>query len=261
MTPIALEYHDVSDGPDFDASGFPGPSSASYKLALRDFEAHVRTVAQRCRIAVPPDAFEPEARGASAILTFDDGGVSASTVIAPLLESLGARGVFLVTTDFVDRPGFLTRAQVRELHERGHVIGSHSCSHPLRMAACSDQQLRREWQDSVALLRDIVGDEIHTASVPGGYFSRAVAECAAAAGIRFLFTSEPVRRVDRVAGCLVIGRFTLRRWHGAPVARRLVAPVSGARAGQWLRWNALKVVKRAGGGVYLKWRERLFGDA
>jgi peptidoglycan/xylan/chitin deacetylase (PgdA/CDA1 family) len=147
------------------------------------------------------------------------------------------------------------------LHERGHVIGSHSCSHPLRMAACSEEQLRREWRDSVSLLRDVIGGEIHTASVPGGYFSRAVAQHAGAAGIRYLFTSEPVRRVEQVDGCLVIGRFTLRRWHGAPVARRLVARGSGARAGQWLRWNALKVMKRAGGGVYLKWRERLFGDA
>jgi hypothetical protein len=93
VSAITLEYHDVIDGADFDASGFPGPSSASYKLPLSDFEQHVRTVVERCRIAVPPEAFEatePEAVP-RAVLTFDDGGVSAHSVIAPLLESLGAR--------------------------------------------------------------------------------------------------------------------------------------------------------------------------
>ncbi len=259
--PIVLEYHDIVDGTDFGSSGFPGAASASYKLAAVDFAAHVRAITSAGTVVTPSDAFAAKTHTQAIILTFDDGGVGAIASAAPLLEAAGCRGVFLVTSDYVGHAAFLSPADARELHERGHVVGSHSSSHPLRMAACTREQLVREWGDSVAALGDIVGSPIDTASVPGGYFSRAVAVAAAEAGIRYLFTSEPTTRVVTIDGCRVIGRYTLRRWHTASVAASLVAASSGARSAQWLRWNTLKLVKRLGGSGYLKWRERLFGDA
>ncbi len=259
--PITLEYHDIIDGDNFEVSGFPGASSASYKLAASEFAAHLRLVASAGSIVTPHVAFGDAAPRQSIMLTFDDGGVSAITSAAPLLEAVGCRGIFLVTSDYIGTAAFLSPPQIRELHTRGHVVGSHSCSHPLRMAACTREQLSREWRDSVAALSDVLGTLVDTASVPGGYFSRAVAETAAEAGIRFLFTSEPTTRVTHVGGSRVIGRYTLRRWHAAPVAAGLVAASSAARSGQWLRWNTLKVAKRLGGDVYLRWRERMLGDA
>jgi len=261
--PITLEYHDIIDGDDFGVSGFPGLSSASYKLAASDFVAHLRLVASAGNVVTPHLAFgnAPPLPGQPILLTFDDGGVSAITSAAPALEAAGCRGVFLITSDYIGTATFLSAQHIRELHARGHVVGSHSCSHPLRMAACTREQLSREWRDSVAVLSDLLGTQIDTASVPGGYFSRAVAETAAEAGIRFLFTSEPTTRVMLVDGCRVLGRYTLRRWHAAPVAAGLVAASSAARSAQWLRWNTLKVAKRLGGDVYLRWRGRMFGDA
>ena len=70
-------------------------------------------------------------------------------------------------------------------------IGSHSCSHPLRMGHCSWPQLLDEWSRSRAILSDIVGADVRDASVPGGDFAPQVAEAAARAGITRLFTSEP----------------------------------------------------------------------
>ena len=51
-----------------------------------------------------------------------------------MLERYGWPGYFFVATDWIGRPGFLNAAQFRELDSRGHVIGSHSCSYPERMA-------------------------------------------------------------------------------------------------------------------------------
>lgn len=260
VSPIALEYHDIVDDGDFDHSGFPGAASASYKLTATDFAAHLTAITAAGAVVAPGTAFSPSAPNRPIMLTFDDGGVGALENAAPLLEAAGARGIFLITSDYVGRSTFLSAAQLRQLHQRGHVIGSHSCSHPVRMAACRPQELAREWRDSVAALSDIIGHAIDVASVPGGYFSRAVAEAAALAGIRFLFTSEPTTRVQTVDGCRVIGRYTLRRSHPASVAARLVAPSSTARSAQWLRWNALKLMKRVGGDGYLRLRDRMFGD-
>ncbi|MEW5918395.1 MAG: polysaccharide deacetylase family protein [Gemmatimonadota bacterium] len=259
MRALALEYHDIVASAEQDNSGFPGPSSGSYKLAPNNFAEHVRAVTARGSVVTPRQAL---AGGAlrPIMLTFDDGGLSASTVAAPILEGAGCRGVFLMTTDYIGKPTFLSRAQLRELHERGHVVGSHSCSHPVRMAALTRDALRREWRDSVKVLEDVIGAPIDTASVPGGYFSRVVAETAAEAGIRFLFTSEPSRRVVDIDGCAVIGRYTLRQWHGKEHAAGFVAPLSPARVSEWLRWNALKIAKRLLGERYLVLRGKMFRE-
>ena len=145
------------------------------------------------------------------LITFDDGGVSAYTEIADRLEEKNWRGHFLIATGFISRRGFLSSEQIRELRRRGHVIGTHSDSHPLRMAACSWEQLVREWSTSVAKLSDILGEQIEIASVPGGHYSRRVAEAAARAGIKALFTSEPIAQ-------LLGGRLSgVRALHGAAV--------------------------------------------
>src|SRR6267142_6010714 len=100
------------------------------------------------------------------LLTFDDGGESAYGCVADLLERAGWRGHFLITTDFLDRPGFVTRAQVRDLAARGHEIGSHTCSHPTPMAGCRWEHLVDEWTRSTAVLADVLGAPVRLASVP-----------------------------------------------------------------------------------------------
>src|SRR5690606_37803203 len=120
------------------------------------------------------------------------------------------------------------------LHQAGHVIGSHSRSHPLRFAELSPQAMRAEWSESRMVLEDMLGAEVRTASIPGGQYSRAAAEAAAEAGYRFLFTSEPVMRTHMVAGCRVIGRFTLRSSSTADAVESLV---SGRRRERWRQWT------------------------
>src|SRR5205823_11855730 len=100
------------------------------------------------------------------LLTFDDGGASAITTIAPMLEEFGWRGHFFITTDYIDAPGFLTREQIRELHRRGHVIGSHSCSHRGRMSSQPAERLVREWGISKEILSGLLGEEVTTGAVP-----------------------------------------------------------------------------------------------
>lgn len=149
MTVISIEYHDVVRPGAPDSSGFLGSGPASYKLEIGLFERHVRMICDR----VPATSLTAldllsgsPARGV--LFTFDDGGISASTIIAPTLERFGARGHFFVTTDRIGTPGFMTADQLRDLAKRGHVIGSHTCSHPPLMARCSDSQLRSEWGEA-----------------------------------------------------------------------------------------------------------------
>src|SRR5439155_279734 len=134
------------------------------------------------------------------LLTFDDGGASAYGCVADLLEGAGWRGHFFITTDYLGTPGFVGGAQIRELAGRGHVIGTHSCSHPTRMARCSWDRLIGEWSRSAQALAEVLGEPVRVGSVPGGAFARRVAAAAAAAGLTALFTSEPTVRCRVVDG-------------------------------------------------------------
>jgi peptidoglycan/xylan/chitin deacetylase (PgdA/CDA1 family) len=256
---ITLMYHDVVPPGDDDASGFPCAGSAHYKLTTMDFAAHVEAIAraQRGRSLVAADLLRQKPALADLLLTFDDGGVSAATVAADLVEKHGWRGHFFISTDYLNSPTFLSSAQVRELHRRGHVIGSHSCSHPERISSCSPDELRREWRQSCNVLANVIGEPVTTASVPGGFYSRAVAEAAAQAGIRVLFNSEPTTRTFTVDGCLIVGRFTVYRGMSASSTAALVSGRVWPRLRQALSWNAKKVAKAIGGRPYLWLRELL----
>lgn len=276
-------YHDVVARDEHERSGFAGADAALYKLDPAQFAAHLEAMGEAVGGAKPARVFELAGDAGKAgsnadggakgeantngrrdtvtpfLITFDDGGASAATRIAGMLEARGWRGHFLVTTNYIGARSFVTREQVRELHAGGHVVGSHSCSHPLRMASCSRAQLLDEWQRSVAALSEIVGERVRVASVPGGHYSRAVAETAAESGIEFLFTSEPTARVREVEGCTVVGRYSVQRWTTPEAAAAFATGKFAPRARQALLWNAKKLTKRLGGEYYLKMRRTLIG--
>jgi Polysaccharide deacetylase len=237
----ALMYHDVVDGHD-DASGFPGADAALYKIGRREFERHLDALTR-----LP---------GSSLDLTFDDGGASAM-LAADALEQRGRRGFFFITVNYIGATGFLTEAAIRELHRRGHTIGSHSCSHPLRMAHCSDGQLTEEWTRSQQVLSNIVGAHVGAASVPGGDFAMNVATAAADAGFTLLFTSEPTARIATLGPLAIRGRYTIQRWTTPRTAAALAGGAMLPCAAQSLVWNAKKMTKRLGGERYLRLRRLL----
>ena len=242
MTPsAALMYHDVVEAGAENSSGFPGRDAALYKVGPAVFEEHLRAIT---------------ASGLSPALTFDDGGVSALRA-ADALERHGLRGYFFVTANYIGRPGFVDIRDMRELHGRGHIVGSHSCTHPLRMAHCSPERLLYEWECSRDIISGIVGAPIVAASVPGGDYGANVAEAAARAGFAELFTSEPAAEARRESGLTIRGRFTIQRW-------TTPATAAGLARGDWwpctrqsLVWKGKKLTKRLGGEQYLRIRQLL----
>lgn len=261
--PIALLYHDVVAREQMDASGFSGGGAARYKLTPAEFRQHLDAL-ERMAPAPPilaPDLLRPAVPESSWLLTFDDGGKSASDPIADLLEASGWRGHFFITVNYINSSTFVTAEQIRALRQRGHVIGSHSCSHPERMSACAWDQLLKEWQRSQEVLADILGEAVTVASVPGGFYSAAVAQAAAQAGFKVLFNSEPTVRAHSVEGCLVLGRYTIYRGMSAQKAGDLVAGRIAPRLQQALLWNLKKITKAVGGRLYLQLRKRLLTRA
>ena len=240
-----LLYHDVTAPGAFGTSGFPDPLADTYKLTVADFTAHLDAIA-----AARPDA--PVLVGESGLtgvadaawlIAFDDGGSSALTPTADLLEARGWRGHFFISTGYTGTRGFLDASGLRALADRGHVLGSHTASHPTRMADLDEPTLRREWRDSRRALEDVLGRAVTVASVPGGLYAPHVAHAAAAEGVKVLFNSEPTTRTRVGDGCLVLGRYAFKTASRATDAARLAAGDPLLRAAQWVAWNGKKAVK------------------
>jgi len=115
------------------------------------------------------------------LFTFDDGLESNYLVAAPILESLGTRGVFFVIPQFAMSRGQEAKAffqtnlkrraapdepeetwkpmspeQIAELASRGHTIGNHTFSHPW-LSTTPAEQLHWQIVESASLLQAWIG--------------------------------------------------------------------------------------------------------
>jgi len=240
---LALIYHDVVTIGERDATGFPGPVAGRYKLAPDHFAAHLDAIAATgVSVGLP-------GTGEGAMLTFDDGGVSALLVAAEL-ERRGWRGQFFVVTSRIGTPGFLDADGVRELARRGHEIGSHSDTHPSYMARLAPSELAREWGASSDSLSGMLGRPPRSAAVPGGSVSRSVIEQAARAGYDSLYTSTPRLRPRRCNGIVVYGRLTMWASDTPALAAAFVRGARRPRARRWLTWQVKSAIKRVGPDPY-----------
>ena len=252
---IPLLYHDVIDGIDTDYSGFSGSNPAEYKISVKEFDAHLSAIENALKgVIVSKLNLDELAAYPPVLLTFDDGGVSAYDHIAPMLEQHGWRGLFFITTDRIDTGAFLSSDQIKELHQRGHVIGSHSCSHPSRISDCTQEQLLDEWGRSLRVLSEIIGEPVSVASIPGGFYSRQVVEAAAQSGVRQLYTSEPVQKIQSINNCMIIGRFSVKRGDGAILPTEFVSNNLMRRFQQYAYWNLKKIAKILAGTLYARLR-------
>jgi peptidoglycan/xylan/chitin deacetylase (PgdA/CDA1 family) len=267
MTLVSLLFHDVYlQHPG--ESGFSSAAADRYKLSLGEFDRQLSGLAELglepCRLT----GSAPPASGAASLtpalaVTVDDGGLSYYTVIASRLEERGWRGHCFVSTDFIGRRGFLDASQLRELDNRGHVIGTHSASHPTRFSRMSPDEMRSEWSESRAILEEILGHDVHVGSVPGGYFSNVVAATAGDAGLKLLMTSEPVTWTRSVNRCTIAGRFTIRQGAPADLARSFALLSPWTRCTAWAGWNAKALVKPLLGSSYPRvanWIQSLIPD-
>jgi len=258
MSLATLMYHDVVSAGRWDESGFAGSAAAHYKLDTERFIAHLDAMGAAGATFADPVAVAG-GRHEGCLLTYDDGGASASAAGA-LMRERGISGCFFITTGRIGTPGFVDAAMLRALRKDGHLIGSHSHTHPANISHLDTHALREEWRRSVDTLEQILGEPVQTASVPGGFMSTPVLHAAESMGIRTLFTSEPTTRVWHSDSCAVLGRYALLRDSAPAVAVALATGQGGARLKQWAAWNVKKPLKRWAGPVYRFARTRLLHD-
>jgi len=149
------------------------------------------------------------------------------------------------------------KSEIGVLRIRRQDLGTTGLTAAISSFALKTEDLDREWKNSCTVLSEIVQHPIATASVAGGYYSRKVAEAAAAAGIHVLFTSEPTASIHIVNGCLILGRYSIQSFTNPTVTGAIVAGHLWRRWRQILLWNTKKVLKGLGGETYVNARRKL----
>jgi|SRR5215210_1866896 len=242
-------YHDVG----LEATGFTGAGADRYKLTRDGFAAHLDAIAGDGR---KPSLVTDSGGERRIALTFDDGGRSAATTIAPMLAQRGWHGHFFVTTERIGTPGFLDEDDIRALAAAGHVVGSHSHTHPV-MTTLADAQIADEWLRSKAVLEDVLAAPVTVLSVPNGFYSERVGRVAAEAGYRHIFTSQPWLRPRPLAGALAYGRFSVLAATPAARVEGLCRFSRRAVATEAAKWYAKSIPKRLLGRHYRRMRQVL----
>jgi len=232
MTPARPEiacfmYHGVTDVPG--SSGFQRPAARGYTLGRAEFERHLAGIAACPLVPALTSRLDLSRPGRHLLLTFDDGGRGALQA-AEALARYGWLAHFFVVTQKIGERTFLSADEIRELRRAGHVVGSHSHTHPDIFPDLTPARMAEEWRVSVAIIEDLLGEPCLAASVPGGDISEAVLDSAARAGFQHLFTSEPRLRPELIGGCWVLGRICLKAGVSPGRVRDLVAFRGWSRA-------------------------------
>lgn len=206
-TVATFMFHEVTDDPT--SSGFQRPGAMAYKHSRQAFARYldqIATAPERPELVTAVDLTRP---GRHLFLSFDDGGKSA-LIAAEELERRGWRGHFFIVTSLLGNRTFLAPEEIRALRRGGHLIGSHSHTHPNIFRSQSPERMLEEWRSSCDLLAQLLGEACLSASVPGGDISSRVFEAARTAGLRYLFTSEPWLTPRRLGECWMLGRYSVK---------------------------------------------------
>lgn len=139
---------------------------------------HVSTATSKpTSIVVSPDA--PSAAGPTFVsLTFDDT-FDSQFQVGEVLAPFGMHATFYVNSPRIDKPGFMTLAQIQALRKGGHEIGGHTLNH-LHLTVVDEGEQRRQICDDRKRLLEL-GLLPRSFAYPGGRQSDAIqgviAEC------------------------------------------------------------------------------------
>lgn len=244
---INLMYHDVYTH-DKNESGFLRERDLPYKMRADLFEMHVQNICNYCDSHKLPMNH--------VIFTFDDGGKSFYSTAAPILEKYGLKGLFFVTTKYIGTETFLNEAEICELHNRGHIIGSHAHTHE-HLYTLEDNQVEQEWAKSIKILSDILGKPIEYASIPNGDTSKRVLQNAEKYGIKHIYTSEPTTRVGKFGNMDVMGRYVLLADSSVDYVMSIITSPK-KRLLLSCKRGVLKMIKTMLGSNYVKLKNFLF---
>jgi peptidoglycan/xylan/chitin deacetylase (PgdA/CDA1 family) len=122
------------------------------------------------------------------IISVDDGYVDDVTRILPALQRFHMVATFFVITGRFTEPGFLDRAQVRQLDQAGMDVGDHTAHH-VDLRLLTPSELRMETAGSRQVLEHVIGHPVYFFAYPFGDFNDEVVRAVGNAGFTIAYST------------------------------------------------------------------------
>ena len=150
-----LCFHDVSD------------STGSFAITPEQFKSIIIPIKD---MIVGIDDLKTTKQKCPIALTFDDGYESMISTVSPILSAERIPFTCYVTTDYLNREGYLNDEQLMVLAKNKYcTIGSHMCSHS-KTRQMTTGEVREEWLKSKEILESLTGKKIRHAALPYGSY-------------------------------------------------------------------------------------------
>ena len=167
-----LCYHQVRDYKSSDSK-----TSRDYIVPASMFSEQMQALADSGYHAILPNELYDylttgkELPSKPVMITFDDTRLDQYTAALPELNKHGFKGVFFIMTVSLNKPGYMSKEQVKQLADEGHIIGSHTYDHKNVKTYTSDdwvEQVQRPSQQ----LQTITGKPIEYFAFPFGLWNK-----------------------------------------------------------------------------------------
>lgn len=150
-----------------------------------------------------------------------------------LLERYGLKGTFYITVGDLNKEGFLSETDVRDMFMQGYEIGAHTVTH-LKLPLVPIQTAKLEIERSKNMLEKMIDAEVVSFSYPKGQYNEAIKNLVARAGFKLARTTKSLcvdRPKDPFEVGTSIGIYTHRIMLGTSFMRRFL-----------YRYNPIKVI-------------------
>lgn len=176
---VVFNHHRVSDAID---------EHDNYCISRSALFTHFKTIKESGVPVININNLADASGDFSVALTFDDGYSSDYDIVVPLFEQFTYSAAFFPIVNCINEPGRLSGMQIKQLAEKGFVIGSHGISHML-LKNRSLQEIKSELTQSREVLENMIGKGIIHFAPPYGWYNKRLIQLVNGAGYRKLMTT------------------------------------------------------------------------
>ena len=154
-----------------------GKVGKDYIVPTAEFKSQMKMLADSGFNTILPDqlynylAFGAKLPKKPIMLTFDDTKLDQWTVAVPELKKYGFKAVFFIMTVSLGRPNYLSKDQVKQMSDAGHVIGSHTYDHQ-NVKKYQGQDWVTQIEKPTKTLQDVTGKDIKYFAYPFGLWNK-----------------------------------------------------------------------------------------
>ena len=154
-----------------------GKMGKDYIVPLAEFKSQMKMLADSGYHTILPDqlhdylVYGKKLPEKPIMLTFDDTKLDQYTAAIPEMNKYGFKGVFFIMTVSIGKPNYMSKAQIKELSDAGHVIGSHTYDHQ-NVKKYEGEDWETQIEKPTKTLEEITGKELKYFAYPFGLWNK-----------------------------------------------------------------------------------------